>query len=240
MNLLLLGGVELRGIESSHADRLLAQPKIVALLTLLALSPDERLQRRDHLVGMLWPELDQARARGALRKALHALRGSLGVEAIRSRGDEEVGLEPSVVWCDAQDLVKSSEAGKALRVVELHRGDLLPGFHLSDCVEFERWLDDERSGLRERAAAAAWTLARSLEASEQRTDAGLMAKRAVRYSRDDERVLRRTITMLVRIGDRVGALSLYDEFVERMRREFDADPSPETVTLAESLRPGSR
>lgn len=236
IKLLLLGGIELRGVEREQADKVLAQPKIVALLALLALSPDGHLQRRDRLVAMLWPELDQAHARTALRKALHAVRSVLG-DAIRARGDEEVGLEDSIVWCDAQELIRCSERGLALRVVELHRGDLLPGFHLSDCVEFERWLDDERSALHERAAAAAWTLARSLEDSQRRTDAGLMAKRAVRYSRDDERVLRRTITMLVRIGDRAGALSLYDEFVQRMRQEFGATPAPETVALVESLRP---
>lgn len=235
IELLLLGGVELRGLDRAQADRLLAQPKIVALLAVLALTPDGRLRRRDELVGLLWPELDQSHARTALRKALHAIRGVLGAEAIRARGDEEVGLEATRIWCDARDLVRSSEAGLALRTVELFCGELLPGFHLSGCAEFERWLDEERAELRERAAAGAWALARSLEQASQHTDAGLMARKAVRYSRDDERVLRRTITMLMRIGDRAGAVSLYDEFVTRLRREFGVDPAPETVALLSSL-----
>ena len=67
-----------------------------------------------------------------------------------------------------------------------------------------------------------------------------MARRAVRYSWDDERVLRRTITMLARIGDHAGALRLYEEFAARMKQELDADPSPETVALVDSLRPSAR
>ena len=49
-------------------------------------------------------------------------------------------------------------------------------------------------------------------------------------------MLRRTLTMLARIGDHAGALRLYDEFVKRMREELEAEPSPETAALIESLR----
>ena len=240
VELFLLGGIELRGIDREAADRLLAQAKFSALLAFLALAPEQRPQRRDRIVGLLWPELDQGHARTALRKAIHALRGTLGADAVRSRGDEEIGLEPDRVWCDATELAAAADSGRMLRATELYRGELMPGFHLAGCAEYERWLEEERVTARERAAAAAWGLARSLEKDSRLTDAGRMAKRAVRYSWDDERVLRRTITMLARIGDHAGALGLYDEFVERMRRELDAEPAPETIALADSLRPSSR
>jgi serine/threonine-protein kinase len=236
LQLYLLGGIELRGVDATSADRLLAQSKLAALLALLALSPEGRMQRRDRLVGLLWPELDQTHARGALRKAIHAVRATVGHDAVRSRGDEEIGLDASVFWCDASDLAASADQGLLGRAVELYRGELMPGFHLTECAEFERWLEDERSAARERAAAAAWALARTLEAEKHLTDAGMWARRAARYSWDDERVLRRTMSMLARIGDHAGALSLYDEFAMRMRKELDAAPSPETVALVESLR----
>lgn len=237
IELSLLGGVELRGIEPTAADRLLAQPKITALLAFLALSPERRPQRRDRVVAMLWPELDQAHARTALRKAVHAIRAALGPAALRSRGDEEIGLAVPPLWCDAVELAMAAENGRMLQAVTLYRGELLPGFHLSDCVEFERWLDDERRSARECASAAAWGLARTLEGEDRRTEAGLWAKKAVQYSWDNERVLRRTITMLARIGDHAGAIRLYDEFAARMKTELDASPAPETVALAQSLRP---
>lgn len=240
VELLLLGGIELRGIDRKDSDRLLAQPKLTALLAFLALSPEYRPQRRDRIVGLLWPELDQPHARTALRKAVHALRSSLGPDALRSRGDEEIGLSAPPVSCDAAELQTAAANGRMLRALELYRGELMPGFHLAGCVEFERWLESERGTARETAAASAWGLARTLENESQLTQAGLMAKRAVQYKWDDERVLRRTLTMLTRIGDHAGALRLYDEFAERMRTEFDAKPSPETIALVDSLRPPAR
>lgn len=240
IELFLLGGVELRGVERDAADHVLAQAKLSALLAFLALSPAHRPQRRDRIVGLLWPEMDQTRARAALRKAVHALRAALGADALLSRGDEEIGLAVSAVWCDAAELAAAADSGKMMLAVELYRGELMPGFHLTGCAEFERWLDEERGAARERAAAAAWGLARLLEDDARLTDAGRMARKAVRYSWDDERVLRRTITMLARIGDHAGALRLYDEFAERMRLELEAEPSPETVALADTLRPPAR
>jgi DNA-binding SARP family transcriptional activator len=237
IKLYLLGGLELAGaVDGALAHRLLAQPKLTALLAFLALSPDARPQRRDRIVGMLWPELDQSHARTALRKAVHSIRTSVGGEALWNRGDEEIGLAMPPVWCDAVESRAAADAGRMLRVHELYKGDLLQGFHLAGCVEFQHWLDVERSEARERAAAAAWGLACIFERDQRFTDAGVMAKRAVRYSADDERVLRRTMVMLQRIGDHAGALKLFDEFATRMRAELDADPSPETLKLVSSLR----
>lgn len=239
IELFLLGGVELRGIDARVADRLLAQPKNTALLAFLALSPEQLPQRRDRIVALLWPELDQGHARTALRKAVHALRSALGADVIRGRGDEEIGVAVPPLRCDAVELAAAAANGRMLQAVNLYRGELLPGFHLAGCAEFDRWLDEERTSARERAAAAAWGLARTLESDNRNTDAGHWARKAVRYRWDDERVLRRTLTMLARIGDYAGALRLYEEFSARMKEELEATPSPETVALVDALRPSS-
>ena len=237
-----LGGVALHGAaDPAAADRLLAQPKGVALLTYLALAAagrPARYQRRDRLVGLLWPELDQTHARGALRKAVHAARAVLGAEALLSRGDEEIALADGALWCDAVAFADAEEHGRLAQALELYAGELLPGFHLAECAEFGRWLDDARQGLRERAAGAAWALATQLAGTEQLTDAGRWARRAVRYAWDDERALRRALVLLDRLGDRAGALRLYDEFARRLRAEYEAAPSRETAAIAAALRAG--
>ncbi len=237
-----LGGVALHGAaDPAAADRLLAQPKVVALLTYLALAAagrPARYQRRDRMVGLLWPELDQTHARGALRKAVHAARGVLGADALLSRGDEELALAPGALWCDAVAFGEAEESGYLARALELYAGDLLPGFHLPECGEFGRWLDDERADLRERAAGAAWALAARMIEGEQLTEAGRWARRAVRYAWDDERALRRALVLLDRLGDRAGALRLYDEFARRLRAEYEAEPSRDTVAIVAALRAG--
>jgi serine/threonine-protein kinase len=238
LTLELLGGVELSGVDSTAADRVLVQPKLVALLAYLAIAgaASRPYQRRDHLVGMLWPELDQAHARTALRKAVHFVRSTLGSETILSRGDEELALADGGMRCDAVDFVAHIEAGRLAAAMEVHRGELMPGFHLSGCAEFERWLDDQRNDLRERAGGAALALAQMFEKDSAYTIATKWARRAARYSWDDERVLRRALALMDRAGDRSGALKLYDEFAERLKSEFGAEPSPETTALIRQLR----
>lgn len=232
----LLGGIALNGVPAATGNQLLAQSKAVALLAYLVLSPPGRYQRRDRIVGLLWPELDQAHARTALRKAVFAVRSALGAESIASRGDEELALAPGALWCDALELNACADDGRLARALELYRGELMPGFHLPECGDFDLWLEDQRAGSRERAAAAAWALARLREGQNQFTEAGAMARRAVRFSWNDERVLRRALTMLDRLGDRAGALGVYEEFVRRLRSELDAEPSAETAALVATMR----
>ena len=234
----LLGGIALHGLPEGDAERLLTQSKVVALLACLAVAPEGAFTRRDRIVGLLWPELDQAHARAALRKAVHLARATLGEDALVGRGDEELSLAPNSLWCDVSALRAAIERGQLARAVELYRGDLMPGFFLPECHDFDAWLESERTALLEEAVAAAWALAKHLESDSHYTDASRLAKKAARLDRTNERALRRSLQMLDRLGDRAGALNLYDEFTRRLRKELEVDPSPETVKLAESLRAG--
>ena len=232
----LLGGIELRGAAAGVADQLLAQSKTVALLAFLVLSPDGRFQRRDRLVALLWPELDQTHARAALRKALFVARGSLGPDVIVSRGDDELAIASGKLRCDAVEFESACDRGRLARALEIYRGEFMPGFFLPGCLDFERWVEDQRTSARERAATASWALAQTFEAEHQLSNAGSWARRTVRHAWDDERVLRRAVTMLDRLGDRAGAVKLYEDFAARLRADLDIEPSPETVSLVNTIR----
>ena len=95
---------------------------------------------------------------------------------------------------------------------------------------------DRRAAAPERVVAAAWALAQHLETNNHLTDAARMARHAVRLAWNNERVLRRSLLMLELLGDRAGALRLFDAFARRLRSELGADPSPETVELIATLR----
>ena len=231
VSLVLFGTIDLRA-RGSAVDQILVNDKAIALLALLAVPTLGRFMRRDAIVGQLWPELDQSRARTALRKTIHVLRRALGADVVVSRGDEDVSLSPEMVWCDASAFVAAADDGLLLKALHLYRGDLMPGFHLTECWEFDRWLEEQRAATRERAAGAAWAMARRFETDQQLSDAAGMARWSVRYSWSDERAL----SMLDRIGDRAGALKLYDEFARRLKVELEAQPSPETIELATRLR----
>jgi len=235
IELSLLGGFELHGAGPDVAA-VLAQSKPLALLAFLALSPGGRFQRRDRVVGLLWPDLDQSHARAALRKALHDLRTALGADVVSSHGDDEIALTPNVVRCDAVEFAAAIEKTHLVHALELYRGDLMPGFYLSGCVDYDRWVEDERTLAREKAAAASWALAVNYEWNRQLTEASAWARRAVRHAWTDERVLRRAMSLLDRLGDRAGAIKMYGEFATRLRADLDVEPSTETTTLVNTIR----
>jgi len=235
IELFLLGGFELRGAQAA-GEAILAQSKTLALLAFLAMSPSSLFQRRDRIVGLLWPDLDQSHARAALRKTLHELRSALGAHVLSTRGDDEIALAPDTVRCDAVEFTAAIENRHIARALELYRGDFMPGFYLSGCVEFEHWVEDQRMLAREQAAAASWALAITFEGDQRLTEAGAWARRAVRHAWNDERILRRAMNLLERLGDRAGALRLYDEFTTRLRSDLDAEPSAETIALWKAIR----
>jgi DNA-binding SARP family transcriptional activator len=91
------------------------------------------------------------------------------------------------------EFTRACDEGELERALDLYEGELMPGFHLPDCGDYDAWIEGERNDLRERAVSAAWALAQVLERDLKRTLAGQWARRAVQYAGTDERVLRRTM-----------------------------------------------
>ena len=236
VELTLLGSAELRGIEGD-ADVILTQSKVLATLVFLVLATPRGFHRRDRLVGLLWPELDQEHARTALRKAVHVLRRTLGEGVLTTRGDEDVAITPGAISCDAMEFGEAVEARRYAGALDLYRrGDLLPGFFIPQAGGFEDWLDRERTALRDAASAAAWGLAALHAGDAQLTAAGRYARMAVELAPADERILRRVMQLLNAGGDRAGALHVYADFAYRLEREHGAMPSGETQRLVEVIR----
>src|SRR5688572_11157846 len=94
---LMLGTVDLRDTEGREVRAVLRRPKLLALLAYLGIARPAGFHRRDTLVALLWPELDHAHARNALRQAVHSLREALGRDALVSRSDEELGVNDELV-----------------------------------------------------------------------------------------------------------------------------------------------
>lgn len=236
LRLHLLGPLEVGRTDRIDGGDVLAQPKRFALLAYLAVSAG-LYQRRDTLLALLWPELDEFAARRALRQTLHQLRRALGDDVFVTRGDDEVMVDREAVWCDIVALREAVQGERFDEAIALYRGQLLEGFHVSNVGEgFDTWLE------RERAHAAALAL-RALDAVVVRheregraSEAALVAVRATELSPFDEPRLRRAVNALESSGDRGGALRLGDAFVARLATELEARPSAETRALMDRLR----
>jgi DNA-binding SARP family transcriptional activator len=235
VRLQLLGPLALEGDAPPATHAFLARPKQAALLAYLACAGAGRLVRRDHLAALFWPELGAMGARAALRKGLHAIRRTFGDALLLTRGDEEVGVDPARCHTDVAAFHDALAADRLAEALAGYRGPLLDGFHC-DAAGFERWLEEERAVLAERAADAAWQLARRYEQGEDLTGASRWARRAARLARGDERRVRHVMELLARAGDRAGALRIYDALVRELRDDLQLEPAPETTALAMALR----
>jgi serine/threonine-protein kinase len=233
-----LGSLSIEGAAPNDAAELIAQPKCIALLAYLALAKPRGLHRRDRLVGLLWPELDQEHARASLRKTLHRVRQSIGEDAIVSHGAELLGLSPDAIWCDAIQFDEAVHHGSLREALDLYTGELLPGFFVPDAGEFEDWLDLERANYNERAVQCAWKLVERFAADDQLTNASQLARLVARLAPTDERILRRVLTMLARLSDRAGAIAVYGRFADRLWRDYETRPSDETQKLVNAIQRG--
>jgi serine/threonine protein kinase/DNA-binding SARP family transcriptional activator len=231
-----LGSIELQSHDGEQLSGVIAQPKRLALLAYLALARPFGFHRRDRLFAMFWPEQDDAHARDSLNQAIRFLRQSLGADAVVSRGAEEIGLDRAQVWCDALEFQTKVDGGRPDDAMALYRGELLAGFFVADARGFEEWVEGERAQLRDQASRAARAVAEREEAVGNLTQALRWGRLEFNLSTGDERALRRWLRMLARAGDRAGAMQAYEDFARRLREHYEADPSPETQAVVETIR----
>lgn len=218
-------------------DALVRQSKRLAILAYLALATADGFRRRDQVIALFWPELDQANGRTYLRKALHGIRESLGEDTFVSRGEDEIRVDSARISCDAVLLLDHVQQGRWSDALTLYGGELLEGlFPEGVGQEFHDWLGAQRKKLREAAASAAWKCSELEESRGDRTAAAVMARRARELDPDNEEGVRRLMALLDRRGDRSSALRLYAEWQSRLLEEFSVEPAPETRKLARHIQ----
>jgi DNA-binding SARP family transcriptional activator len=230
-----LGKLDLWGEDGRRIESVLPHSKRLSLLAYLCVSHPPRLHRRDTLIALFWPELDDAHARGALRQELSRLRHALGREVILGEGSEAVGVDAARLWCDAAAFQAALHAGELSSALGLFGGEFLPGLHV-DGGEFDRWLDDARDSLRRRAVDAARRLSAEAELAGDLARAVDSARRLTELAPYDETGWQRLITLRDLCGDRAGALTAYDDLATRLKAELELEPSPETQALSERIR----
>ena len=103
----------------------------------------------------------------------------------------------------------------------------------------QKWLEAERAYYATRAVNAAWELVQRYVADSELTNAGQLARLVARLSPTDERMLRRVMSMLARLGDRAGAIDVFTRSAEKLWKELEIRPSRETIQLVEAIKSGA-
>ncbi|HEV2129980.1 MAG TPA: BTAD domain-containing putative transcriptional regulator [Longimicrobiaceae bacterium] len=232
-SLKLFGGASLTG-QSGAVGSPATQRHRLALLALLATSHPRALPR-ERLMVRLWPERDNEHTRKLLNQAVHALRKTLGEEAILSAG-EELRFNPRVVQCDVIAFEEALATGDAERAVELYAGPFLDGFFLSQAPEFERWAEGERERFRRACCKALEGLAEGATARDDSSSAVEWWRRLAAEEPYNARLTLRLMKALEAGGDRAGALQQARVHTLLLQEEFEAVPDPQVTALADRLR----
>ena len=227
------GGLSLTRDDSSLSGAAL-QPRRLAVLAVIA-AAGERGITRAKLLGLLWEETDEHRARQALSQSLYALRRDCACETV-VLGGEHLRLDPTAADSDVMEFEAACTARDDAQVAALHVGPFLDGVYLKGSPEFERWLDEHRARY---AAQAEQAMERLAAAADLRGDHAMAAAWWRRLTALDP--LRTSAALgvmraLAAAGDRADALRHADQYARRVRDELEAEPSAAVVELADALR----
>jgi DNA-binding SARP family transcriptional activator/TolB-like protein len=206
-------------------------PKSLALLVYMAREPGP--DRRDEILGVLWPDRDEKRARRALNQLLYTLRKAspeLTLESVEDAVD--FGRE---VWLDVEEFEARLEAGDPKRAVELYEGPFLADLAI-DAADFDHWADRQRADLQRKFRKAALELAAQARESGDHTGAVSFCRRLVDSDPLDDEAQHLLIESLYVRGDRLTALRQYEAYRDLLARELEVEPLEHTRELVARIR----
>ena len=221
--------------------------KVLALLSYVALQGKPVL--RTVLADLFWPMLDVEKAGAELRRALNNLNtllpgcvqaDKLNVTLSTSCNNDAPGrAEVRDFYFDvahAKALFAQATAQALFQAVELSGGELMAGFTLDDCPDFETWLTAEREAWRQRMVRVYPVLIDHLIQQRQHGRAIEVAQRAVALDPWREDAHRKLMLLLARTGQRAAALEQYQACKAVLKAELNIEPDAETTALYERIR----
>lgn len=242
----LLGGFEAK-LTDQPVQRFESQ-KARALLGYIALQRDQP-HNRDHLAGLFWPERPNEVARRNLRQALYSIRSSLTDDStsfsVLESDQDRIRLHSELdCWIDVEEFRRRVRRGLAdgavdphqlTEAVRLYRGDLLAGFFLRGCVDFEEWLVGKQEQIREEALETFRTLVKVYLARGEHRFGTQYAKRLLAIDPLSEETHRQLMRLYVLAGRRNRALAQFEQLLNLLQAELGVEPVEETQELYRSI-----
>ena len=210
--------------------------KAGAMLAYLALSESGQ-ETRERLVGLLWSETEEEKARASLRQIVHELRadllsaGSNALEASRL----DLRLARDRIAVDLWEVIRAADSHQAHPLV-------LDSPHIADCLlkdyddldpAFRIWLLAKRQTVHDR-------LLRTLEAGlrAETADRRPLAEALLSLDPTHEEACRALMRARAESGDTAGALRAYASLWKTLDDEYDMEPSAATQLLVAEIKQG--
>jgi DNA-binding SARP family transcriptional activator len=203
-----------------HKDR-----QLIALLAL------HGSRQRSYVAGVLWPDVDEGRARASLRQVIARIRrqtpGALDAVGDSLSLGTHVTSDVATLneWCRRVHEIGPLTRSDAIEALLVLSGpDLLVG-------EFDDWVLLERDRLQRNRLLALEVLALRLSELDEIPYAVAACELATGLDPLREAPVRALMNLHLKHGNRVDARHAYDSFRLRLQSDLDEDPSPGLVAL---------
>jgi DNA-binding SARP family transcriptional activator/predicted ATPase len=223
--------------------------KVKALFAYLVIE-DPVPMSRDHLAGLLWPELPEHKARHSLRQAISQLRTAI----------QDDNRQPPLILtgrttikrnhqsnfnCDVfqfEQYLKSTnekawfEKDYLEKALELYRGELLKGLSLAGAEYFSEWLNNHRDVYHRMAVQA---IEKAIEYHDRHANSERVRTFTEKWLALEpwrEEAHRNLMLSLARSGQRSAALRQYEICRQVLFDRFDLLPDNETEKLAARIQ----
>ena len=198
-------------------------------------------ETRERLVGLLWSETEDGKARASLRQLLHGLRDALDKEGVAALVTDNlhVSLDASLIVTDLDCALASIDRGDPADwlVREPHLEDaFLRGYDDVD-PSFGSWLTTKRENVRrlliQRLEAQLSDSADHVEATKR------IAHALFQIDPTHEIACQHLMRLCVASGNTGGALAVYKQLWTCLEQEYDIEPSAATQELVVAIRSGT-
>ena len=227
-------------------ERQWSRRKPALLIKLLALQPHHQLHR-EQTIELLWPDSDPESAINNLHKAIHLARHALEPRLksaadshfVLTRGQQIVLSAPGKLYIDveaferqADAAIKSNDVAACETASGLYRGDLLSE------NPYEDWAAMRREQSRELYHRLLRNLSKIYESQGDHPQSIEPLRKLIAADTANEEAHRDLMRLYALTGNRHQALRQYQQCVESLRRELDAQPEPATVELQRQIESG--
>jgi DNA-binding SARP family transcriptional activator len=227
------GGLWLEG-DGGPLTGAAAQRRRLVLLAALAAGGQKGMSR-DALVGLLWPVVDEARARAALSQALYALKRDTGEDQL-VLGHDVLTLNRDILQSDVSEFEHAIAREDFEAAANLYSGQFLAGIFITEAEDFEHWLDGVRLRLSQAAERALGALAKDAESRRDFAAASNWWRRLLGLDALKTRAVLGLMEALVARGDRAEALRTAERYAQGVREDLDGEPNARIMAYASSLR----